>query len=89
MTKTKISNQKKQDMQDFQSLQQTQSAQRVAVVPTYENLLISYARLYSNMTEGGKKQIELQLSRIGVALDNIEKVKPIFKSDKKEAKWKQ
>ena len=57
MTKTKMSNQKKQDMQDFQSLQQTQSAQRVAVVPTYENLLISYARLYSNMTEGGKKQI--------------------------------
>ena len=61
----------------------TQSAQRVAITPTYENLLISYARLYSNMTEGGKKQIEGQLSKIGIALDNIEKVKPIFKSGKK------
>jgi hypothetical protein len=32
MTKTKMSNQKKQDMQDFQSLQQTQSAQRVICI---------------------------------------------------------
>jgi hypothetical protein len=57
--------------------------EKICIVPTYENLLISYARLYSSMTEGGKKQIELQLSRIGVALDSIEQIEPIFKSDKK------
>jgi len=38
------------------------------------------------MTDGGKKQIELELSRIGVALDSIEKINPIFKSDKKKGK---
>ena len=60
--------------------------EKICIVPTYENLLISYARLYSSMTEGGKKQIELQLSRIGVALDSIEQIEPIFKSDKKKGK---
>jgi hypothetical protein len=67
--------QKQLDMKDFQSLQQKLSTQRVSIVPTYENLLVSYARLYSNMTEEGKKQIELQLSKIGVALDNLNKGK--------------
>jgi hypothetical protein len=56
--------------------------EKICIVPTYENILLSYARIYSSMTEGGKKQIELELSRIGVALDSIEKINPIFKSDK-------
>ena len=55
--------------------------EKICIVPTYENILISYARLYSSMTEGGKKQIELELSRIGVALDRLEKIEPIFKKD--------
>jgi hypothetical protein len=64
---------------------------KICIVPTYENILISYARLYSSMNEGGKKQIELELSRIGVALDSIEKINPnrlypFFKSDKKRGK---
>jgi hypothetical protein len=52
--------------------------EKICIVPTYENILLSYARIYSSMTEGGKKQIELELSRIGVALDSIEKINPIF-----------
>ena len=60
--------------------------EKICIVPRYENLLISYARIYSSMTDGGKKQIELELSRIGVALDSIEKINPIFKSDKKKGK---
>jgi hypothetical protein len=60
--------------------------EKICIVPTYENILLSYARIYSSMTEGGKKQIELELSRIGVALDSIEKINPIFKSDKKRGK---
>jgi hypothetical protein len=59
---------------------------KICIVPTYENILLSYARIYSSMTDGGKKQIELELSRIGVALDSIEKINPIFKSDKKRGK---
>ncbi len=55
--------------------------EKICIVPTYENILISYARLYSSMTEGGKKQIELELSRIGVALDRLEKIEPIFKKE--------
>jgi hypothetical protein len=60
--------------------------EKICIVPTYENILLSYARIYSSMTEGGKKQIELELSRIGVALDSIEKINPIFKSDKNKGK---
>jgi len=60
--------------------------EKICIVPTYENILLSYARIYSSMTDGGKKQIELELSRIGVALDSIEKINPIFKSDKKKGK---
>ena len=52
--------------------------EKICIVPTYENILLSYARIYSSMTDGGKKQIELELSRIGVALDSIEKINPIF-----------
>ena len=55
--------------------------EKICIVPTYENILISYARIYSSMTEGGKKQIELELSRIGVALDRLEKIEPIFKKE--------
>ena len=54
---------------------------KICIVPTYENLLLSYVRLYPSMAEGGKKQIELELSRIGVALDRIEKIEPIFKKE--------
>jgi hypothetical protein len=35
--------------------------EKICIVPTYENLLISYARLYSSMTEGEKNKSRLQL----------------------------
>ena len=53
--------------------------EKISIVPTYENLLLSYVRLYPSVTDVGKKEIELQLSRIGVALDRLEKIEPIFK----------
>jgi len=53
--------------------------EKICIVPTYENLLLSYVRLYPSMTDGGKKQIESELSRIGVELDRLEKIEPIFK----------
>jgi hypothetical protein len=38
------------------------------------------------MTDGGKKQIELELSRIGVALDSIEKINPFLNRIRRKIK---
>ena len=43
---------------------------KINIVPTYENLLITYARLYSRMNIKGQKQIDEELSKIGKYLDN-------------------
>ena len=51
----------------------SQETGKVNIVPTYENLLVTYARLYSRMGEKGKKQIELELSKIGKSMDYFEK----------------
>jgi hypothetical protein len=42
---------------------------KINIVPTYENLLISYVRLYSSMDSMGKKMIEEEMSKIGLELD--------------------
>ena len=44
---------------------------KINIVPTFENLLITYCRLYSRMNERGKKLIEMELSKYGKALDQI------------------
>ena len=44
---------------------------KINIVPTYENLLISYVRLYSSMDSVGKKMIEEEMSKIGFELDRI------------------
>ena len=51
----------------------SQETGKVNIVPTYENLLITYARLYSRMDEKGRKLIELELSKIGKSMDYFEK----------------
>ena len=50
----------------------SQETNKINIVPTYENLLITYARIYAKMNEGGRKQIEQELSKIGKILDNLE-----------------
>ena len=44
---------------------------KINIVPTFENLLVTYVRLYSRMNERGKKLIEMELSKYGKALDQI------------------
>ena len=44
---------------------------KINIVPTFENLLITYVRIYSEMNERGKKLIEMELSKYGKALDQI------------------
>jgi len=44
---------------------------KINIVPTFENLLVTYVRLYSRMNERGKKLIERELSKYGKALDQI------------------
>tara|TARA_R110000822_G_scaffold149144_3_gene288229 strand:+ start:709 stop:912 length:204 start_codon:yes stop_codon:yes gene_type:complete len=44
---------------------------KINIVPTYENLLVSYVRLYSSMNSDGKKMIEEEISKIGFELDRI------------------
>jgi hypothetical protein len=44
---------------------------KINIVPTYENLLISYVRLYSSMDSMGKKMIEEEMSKIGLELDRL------------------
>ena len=51
----------------------SQETGKVNIVPTYENLLVTYARLYSRMDEKGRKLIELELSKIGKSMDYFEK----------------
>jgi len=50
----------------------SQETNKINIVPTYENLLITYARIYAKMNEGGRKQIEQELSKMGKILDNLE-----------------
>ena len=50
----------------------SQETGKVNIVPTYENLLVTYVRIYSRMGEKGKKQIELELSKIGKSMDYFE-----------------
>ena len=49
----------------------SQETNKINIVPTYENLLITYARIYAKMNEGGRKQIDQELSKIGKILDNL------------------
>ena len=50
----------------------SQETNKINIVPTYENLLITYARIYAKMNEGGRKQIDQELSKMGKILDNLE-----------------
>jgi len=47
---------------------------KINIVPTYENLFITYLRLYSRMNEGGKKQIEIEFSKYAEKLKAYDKV---------------
>jgi|TARA_R110002110_G_scaffold259376_2_gene475139 hypothetical protein len=53
----------------------SQETNKINIVPNYENLLITYARLYSKMTDGGRKLIDEELSKMGKILDNLERDK--------------
>ena len=53
----------------------SQETNKINIVPNYENLLITYARLYSKMTDGGRKLIDEELSKMGKILDNLERGK--------------
>ena len=44
---------------------------KINIVPTFENLLVTYVRIYSRMNERGKKLIEMELSKYGKALDQM------------------
>ena len=46
-----------------------QETGKINLVPTWENLLITYARLYSRMDIKGQKKIEEELSKIGKYVD--------------------
>ena len=46
---------------------------KINIVPTYENLLITYARLYSRMNIEGQKKIDQELSIMGKYLDEQQK----------------
>jgi len=45
---------------------------KINIVPTYENLLITYVRLYSKMNVKGQKLIEIELTKMGKVLDSKE-----------------
>ena len=51
-----------------------QETDKINIVPTYENLFITYVRLYSKMNEGGKKQIEIEFSKYAKRLKAYDKV---------------
>tara|TARA_R110000772_G_C12940798_1_gene400919 strand:+ start:43 stop:249 length:207 start_codon:yes stop_codon:yes gene_type:complete len=51
-----------------------QETNKINIVPTYENLFITYVRLYSKMNEGGKKQIEIEFSKYAKRLKAYDKV---------------
>ena len=51
-----------------------QETDKINIVPTYENLFITYVRLYSKMNEGGKKQIEIEFSKYAKKLKAYDKV---------------
>ena len=42
---------------------------KINIVPTFENLLITYVRLYSRMNVKGQKLIEVELTKMGKTLD--------------------
>ena len=46
-----------------------QETGKINIVPTWENLLITYARLYSRMNIEGQKKIDEELSKVGKYLD--------------------
>ena len=46
-----------------------QETGKINIVPTWENLLINYARLYSRMDIKGQKKIDEELSKVGKYLD--------------------
>ena len=46
-----------------------QETGKINIVPTWENLLITYARLYSKMNIEGQKKIDEELSKVGKYLD--------------------
>ena len=46
-----------------------QETGKINIVPTWENLLITYARLYSRMDIKGQKKIYQELSKVGKYLD--------------------
>ena len=46
-----------------------QETGKINIVPTWENLLITYARLYSRMDIKGQKKIDQELSKVGKYLD--------------------
>ena len=52
-----------------------QETGKINIVPTWENLLITYARLYSRMDIKGQKKIDEELTKVGKYLDNQEWVK--------------
>ena len=62
-----------------------QETGKINIVPTWENLLITYARLYSRMDIKGQKKIDEELSKVGKYLDkqntklNIAQIKKIKK----------
>ena len=51
-----------------------QETDKINIVPTYENLFITYVRLYSKMNENGKKQIEIEFSKYAKRLKAYDKV---------------
>ena len=50
-----------------------QETGKINIVPTWENLLITYARLYSRMNIEGQKKIDEELSKVGKYLDKQNK----------------
>jgi hypothetical protein len=52
----------------------SEETNKINIVPTYENLFITYLRLYSRMNESGKKQIEIEFSKYAEKLKAYDKV---------------
>ena len=48
-----------------------QETGKINIVPTWENLLITYARLYSRMDIKGQKKIDEELSNRGFFIPKI------------------
>ena len=49
----------------------TKAKDKICIVPTNSNLLITYARLYNSMTAEGKKLIEVELDKFGKSYDYL------------------